>query len=86
MSYRLTITLTAALLTQLDCIAEDEKRSRADVARLLICLGTKHYVRRRSLLCAGPRSCTRRDCDHAPRGPGSVIAFPTLESESEQGG
>lgn len=74
---RVSLRLSKAFLSEIDCIAMTERRTRAEVLKLLLRMASRNYRRRRALLCDGP-DCARRCC--AQRGesqPGNLCEFPS---------
>lgn len=78
---RVSLTLSKSFLAEIDCIAMAERRTRTDVLKLLLRMGSRNYGRRRALLCDGPK-CARRCCakrgDHTATG--NLFEFPAPPS------
>lgn len=75
---RVCASLPRTVIESLDRIAKVERRSRAEVIRVILQVGVSRYRWRRSLLCAGPGRCTRAGCDHTSH-VGTVVQFPCDE-------
>lgn len=74
--------LRPSIAKEIQRIADLERRSRSEVARLLLLAGLRAYKRGRPLLCGYP-DCTRKDCCGGAGCRGKVLTFPP---NTERGG